>query len=40
MPSYGYTLFCELNRPTSLVEQAVRAEEAGFVSRRAVLLYL
>ncbi len=30
MPRYGYTLFSELNGPTDLVEQAVRAEEAGF----------
>jgi G6PDH family F420-dependent oxidoreductase len=30
MPRYGYTLFSELNGPTELVDQAVRAEAAGF----------
>ena len=30
MTRYGYTLFSELNPPTSLVDQAVDAEDAGF----------
>ncbi len=30
MPRYGYTLFSELNGPVELVDQAVRAERAGF----------
>ena len=30
MTEYGYTLYCEGNHPSSLVEQAVAAEEAGF----------
>jgi G6PDH family F420-dependent oxidoreductase len=30
MPLYGYTLFSELNGPAELVDQAVRAEAAGF----------
>lgn len=30
MPTFGNTLFSELNGPTALVEQAVASEEAGF----------
>ena len=30
MPTWGYTLFSELNPPSSLVRQAEAAEEAGF----------
>ena len=30
MPDYGFTLFSELNGPTAMLEQATRAEAAGF----------
>lgn len=30
MTQYGYSLMCELYHPNDLLEQAVRAEEAGF----------
>ena len=30
MPSYGYSLMCELHDPTELLAQAARAEAAGF----------
>jgi G6PDH family F420-dependent oxidoreductase len=30
MPSYGYSLMCELHGPNELLAQAARAEEAGF----------
>ena len=30
MPSYGYSLMCELYDPNELLAQAARAEEAGF----------
>ena len=30
MTKYGFSLMCELHDPRSLVEQAKRAEQAGF----------
>ena len=30
MPSFGYSLMCELYGPSELLAQAARAEEAGF----------
>jgi alkanesulfonate monooxygenase SsuD/methylene tetrahydromethanopterin reductase-like flavin-dependent oxidoreductase (luciferase family) len=30
MPSFGYSLMCELYGPNELLAQAARAEEAGF----------